>query len=386
MGRFSGGAVSLLGTVVALVTAFLTTVLGGYFGLQTTEKDNLAQFELKQEEVRSELRIKELEVQGQLNVAKLSAEAERERLEIQQKFEIIVQATKGLPAEDAVENLLFFVEAGILEDQDGKIAKLVEQGSAPVLPAPPAPEPAQQETPQERNQLLERKEEVLANTSIRDLFARTDKDFLVVNGVLFDRANAVRHVETRQTLRTPNKPRYIVAHYTPAKSVENVISWSRNSPTKSSTHVIIDRSGEVVQMVPFDQPAFHSGGGNWADLRNLNNASISINLINYGNLKRGENGAWVTHTNRSIGHARVVELAHKNAPGRLLHWEQFDPVQLDVARRIVAAISEEIPEIVDIIGHDDIDPQRKLDPGPAFPMEDIREAVFGRRDALPPPN
>jgi hypothetical protein len=135
-GRFSTGAVTLIGALIAVVSAVTTTTISGYFDLETGAQDTAAQIELNSQEVLGQLDIKRTEVDGQIRVQELIAEAERDRLDIQQKFEIIVQATKGLPTSTASENLRFFVEAGILDDPAGRIRSLAEAGRAPDLPLP----------------------------------------------------------------------------------------------------------------------------------------------------------------------------------------------------------------------------------------------------------
>ena len=120
---FSGAQVTLITLVVSGLFSLLTGLVGGVFNVQTTEKSNEGQ-----------LGIKRTEVEGQLAVQKMIAEADRDRLAAQQSFDIVVQATKGLPQETAAANLLFFVKAGILRDPDGKIQLLAETGKVPDLP------------------------------------------------------------------------------------------------------------------------------------------------------------------------------------------------------------------------------------------------------------
>lgn len=66
-----------------------------------------------------------------LNLA--SAEQAQELQQRQQRFEIIVQATDGVPRDVALQNLRFFVDAGILSDDSGAITRAVEIGQAPTL-------------------------------------------------------------------------------------------------------------------------------------------------------------------------------------------------------------------------------------------------------------
>ena len=106
---FSGAQVTIITLVVSGLFSLLTGLVGGLFNVQTTATSNQGQLDVKR-----------TEVEGQLAVQTMIAEAERDRMAAQQSFDIVVQATKGLPQETAAANLLFFVKAGILQDPDGK--------------------------------------------------------------------------------------------------------------------------------------------------------------------------------------------------------------------------------------------------------------------------
>jgi N-acetylmuramoyl-L-alanine amidase len=78
---------------------------------------------------------------------------------------------------------------------------------------------------------------------------------------------------------------------------------------------------------------------------------------------------------------RVIEAAHRNSPGQVRGWEIYDAAQIDAAANAVAAIADAYgigPR--EVIGHDDISPIRKTDPGPAWDMENFRALVFGDSD------
>ena len=63
---------------------------------------------------------------------------------------------------------------------------------------------------------------------------------------------------------------------------------------------------------------------------------------------------------------------HKNG-GPVSQWEIYQPAQLKALEIVAKAICERY-NIDDIVGHDDIAPSRKNDPGPAFPMDTLRHA------------
>lgn len=351
-GRYSTGAVTLIGAAIAVASAVLTTTIGGYFGLQSGAENN-----------RTQLDIKLREVEGQIAVQTLIAEAERDRLEIEQKFEIIVQATKGLPPETAAENLLFFVKAGILDDPGNLIRGLAEQGEVPSLPA--AGDTA-------RNPLLERLAAAEAAPPTR---APVPRYFRITDGVVQGTdLYPVSHVESPNLGARTIEPRYIILHFT-AGSGDGAIRALTQPGTRASTHLIVRRDGSVVQMIPLDLQAWHAGNSAWGNLRGLNSYSIGISFENWGAL---------TPEGKHVfgGEVDAAERV-RSADGRL--WHEYTEVQIAVARELSRAVALAFPGVVDILPHSDISPGRKEDPGPVFPVAELRQAVFGRAEALPPP-
>lgn len=170
--------------------------------------------------------------------------------------------------------------------------------------------------------------------------------------------------------------------YTAGSAKQAISAWS-GKEIRGSAHLLVARDGSITQFVPFDYGAWHAGQSRWGTISGLNRHSIGIALENWGKLTSGE-GGWTTYLGGHVPDDEVVVLRHKfeNADAG---WQTFTDLQLDAVAAVAAAIRQSIPEIVDIIGQDDISPSRKLGPGPAFPMEGIRLASFGRREALAPP-
>ena len=67
----------------------------------------------------------------------------------------------------------------------------------------------------------------------------------------------------------------------------------------------------------------------------------------------------------------LVSARHKNG-GPVQDWEAYTPEQVASGKAVAKAIVERY-NLDDLVGHDDIAPDRKNDPGPAFPMQEIRE-------------
>lgn len=175
------------------------------------------------------------------------------------------------------------------------------------------------------------------------------------------------------------KPDYLVMHYTAADSAAGAIAWLCNPAAKASAHLVIDQAGVVTQLVPLDRVAWHAGISAWAGRNGCNAFTIGIELANAGPLKTLANGKYVSEVGGKITPAsQVVLAAHKNG-GPVRPWQNYPPAQLaaaiEVARALVAAYG-----LRDVIGHEDIAPARKTDPGPAFPMPAFRARVMGRTD------
>jgi N-acetylmuramoyl-L-alanine amidase len=184
---------------------------------------------------------------------------------------------------------------------------------------------------------------------------------------------------------TPNKggtlsdgqPKYIVMHFTANGSARSALDWLSNPQAKASAHLVIGPDGAVTQMVGMNEKAWHAGRSSWKGLNGLNGHSVGIEMVNWGGLK-GTNGGWRSWTGVPVKDNRVIQAEHRNSPGQRRGWEIYDAAQIDAAANAVAAIADAYgigPR--NVIGHDDISPFRKTDPGPAWDMESFRALVFG---------
>jgi N-acetylmuramoyl-L-alanine amidase len=185
--------------------------------------------------------------------------------------------------------------------------------------------------------------------------------------------------------KTPNQggaitPQFLVLHFTASHSARVAISWLTNPEAKASAHVVIARDGTITQLVPFNLEAWHAGKSHWAGHDGLNKYSLGIELDNAGKLKR-EGSKWVTWNGKPIPDNEVMEATHKNETEKA-GWHTFSEAQLKAARELSALLIQTY-NLKDIIGHEDIAPGRKTDPGPAFPMKDFRTQLIGREETAP---
>lgn len=164
-------------------------------------------------------------------------------------------------------------------------------------------------------------------------------------------------------------PRYLVLHFTANSTVSGTVKWFQKQGSEASAHIIIGRDGEVVQMVPFHLRAWHCGTSKWRGLGDLNSHSIGIEMVNWGKLKYRK-GKLISWAQEIVPDDDAVE-----AMGEW--WQRYTPEQIEVcanlSREIVRAY-----ELEDVLGHNEIalPAGRKVDPGPAFPLQQVREFCF----------
>jgi N-acetylmuramoyl-L-alanine amidase len=176
------------------------------------------------------------------------------------------------------------------------------------------------------------------------------------------------------------RPKYIVMHFTANGSARGAIDWLGSPRSKASAHLVIAPDGAVTQMVNLNEKAWHAGRSSWKGVEGLNSHSVGIEMVNWGGLQ-GRRGGWRSWTGVPVRDDRVVEAEHRNSPGQLRGWEIYDAAQIDAAANAVAAIADAYdigPR--EVIGHDDIAPVRKTDPGPAWDMDSFRALVFGHSE------
>ena len=95
-------------------------------------------------------------------------------------------------------------------------------------------------------------------------------------------------------------------------------------------------------------------------------------------MTRSSDGLWRAWFGDPYEQRDVIEAVHKNDT-QMRAWHLYTPQQLFAALEVSNLIVQEY-QLKDILGHDDVSPSRKTDPGPAFPMETFRSRLFGRED------
>ena len=137
------------------------------------------------------------------------------------------------------------------------------------------------------------------------------------------------------------KPNFVIIHHTTDSTADEALAVLTDPARKVSAHYLIARDGRLVQLVAERQRAWHAGESYWGGQRDLNSASIGIELDNDGH-------------------------------------EPFAAAQIDVLLALLADIKSRynIPA-ANFLGHADVAPGRKVDPSALFPWRLLAQRGFG---------
>ena len=163
---------------------------------------------------------------------------------------------------------------------------------------------------------------------------------------------------------------HIVIHFTSADFAESMRLLTERTERPVSAHYLVPESGDptyprqrlrVYRLVGEDQRAWHAGQSHWRGENALNGSSIGIEIVN-----------------RS-GCVAVPPINEPGTPEDRCEFLDYDADQIELVIELALDILGRHPGIdpVDIVGHSDIAPDRRLDPGPKFPWRRLYEHGIG---------
>jgi N-acetylmuramoyl-L-alanine amidase len=169
-------------------------------------------------------------------------------------------------------------------------------------------------------------------------------------------------------------PDTIVIHYTAGPSAESAIATFADPKKKVSAHVVVADDGKITQMVSVAEVAWHAGPSSYQGRDGFNRYAIGIEIANAGWLTRsGER--YVAWFGRAYPVEQVYHGRHRNPEVTHEYWHRFTEAQIAVVQELCELLCRSYP-IRLILGHDEIAPTRKQDPGPAFPLDKLRDRVL----------
>ena len=145
--------------------------------------------------------------------------------------------------------------------------------------------------------------------------------------------------------RAVNSVQIIVFHYTGMQSERESIKRLCNSSSKVSSHYLINRKGKIFRLVQDSHVAWHAGKSCWRRRKNLNENSIGIELVN-----KGHQFGYTSFKKKQI--SSLIKLCKKLIKKYKINKKN-------------------------ILGHSDIAPLRKIDPGEKFPWKYLAKNKVG---------
>ena len=145
--------------------------------------------------------------------------------------------------------------------------------------------------------------------------------------------------------RNKKKIKFIVIHYTGMQSEGVSIKRLTSKKSQVSSHYLINREGQIIKMVDEKNIAWHAGKSKWKNFISLNNQSIGVELVNKG---------------------------HK------FGYENFSKKQISKLILLCKTLIKKYKiKKENILGHSDIAPLRKIDPGEKFPWKHLSKKKIG---------
>ncbi len=178
---------------------------------------------------------------------------------------------------------------------------------------------------------------------------------------------------------------FIVLHYTNTSNGKDAINYVfKNKSTRLSCHLVIEPNGEITQIVPFDIVSHHAGPSQWGGRTGINFYSIGIEMVNLGEFiprtARHANGIW--YVRRTQIPDEQVLLERHRLEYDVKGWQTYPDVQVAAVIEVCQLLYQHY-NMLDVVGHEDISMVGKIDPGPAFPMQQVRCTVLGIEPETP---
>ncbi len=170
----------------------------------------------------------------------------------------------------------------------------------------------------------------------------------------------------------------IVNHYTAGYNGVGAINTFLNKASKVSAHIVIDRSGKITQMVPFNKVAWHAGPSRYQAWNGLNQFFVGIEYDNIGYVKKTADGGYVDPYGKKFTPDPGQTLVAEKEPrigADVYYWPSYTDAQIAAGMEVEKALIAKY-DIQAIVTHEEIDTRGwKTDPGPAFPQQAFKDLL-----------
>ena len=151
--------------------------------------------------------------------------------------------------------------------------------------------------------------------------------------------------------RKLNQIKFLIFHYTGMKKETDAIKKLTNFRSNVSCHYFIKKKGETLVMVPDQYVSWHAGKSRWKYYKSLNKYSIGVEISN---------------------------------PGHNFNYNKFSKNQIHSLKKLSKFLIKKYKiKSKNILGHSDIAPERKKDPGEYFPWKELAKQKIGLWHSIP---
>ena len=164
--------------------------------------------------------------------------------------------------------------------------------------------------------------------------------------------NLTRNYSINFDLQRRNKKliKFIIIHYTGMKSESDAIKRLCDPKSKVSSHYFIKNNGDLLNLVPDLYNAWHAGQSSWKKLKSLNMYSIGIEI---------------------------------NNPGHNFKYKKYTLNQISTLTKLLKVLKKKYKiRKQNILGHSDVSPDRKKDPGEKFPWDKLAKKKLSKWHTL----
>ena len=145
--------------------------------------------------------------------------------------------------------------------------------------------------------------------------------------------------------RNSKQIKCLIFHYTGMKKESEAINRLTNIQSEVSSHYLIKNSGEIITLVPDLYIAWHAGKSSWKSYKSLNKNSIGIEITN---------------------------------PGHEFGYKKFSKKQISSLSKLSKFLIKKYKiNLKNVLGHSDVAPERKKDPGEKFPWKYLSQSKVG---------
>ena len=197
---------------------------------------------------------------------------------------------------------------------------------------------------------------------------------LIISGFLIITGCATRNTVVIESENQDTRVRIIVIHHTTGNFKGSFDILTKDSGNPVSSHYLIPEPGDpsytekdlkLYSLVQEEGRAWHAGSSYWAGKTSLNDMSVGIELVNQTYCRNTEQAIPTEQTDQTTA--------------RICFYPDFADSQIEILTDLLSGILARHTEVkpTDIIGHADIAPQRKIDPGPRFPWQRLYRLGYG---------